>query len=76
MLHKIITAVFAYFIVSSIAMAQQGTTIDLHAGLYKIQAEVAKTEKARQLGLMHRTYMPADDGMLFIFEQSATHCFG
>ena len=27
------------------------------------------------VGLMHRTYMPADDGMLFIFEQSATHCF-
>ena len=48
MLHKIITAVFAYFIFSSTAMAQQGPTIDLYAGLYKIQAEVAKTEKARQ----------------------------
>jgi len=75
MLQKIIAAIFALFVLGSSANAQQGSTIELHAGLYKIQAEVAKTEKARQLGLMHRTFMPADDGMLFIFEQSATHCF-
>jgi hypothetical protein len=67
MLQKIITAIFALFALGSSANAQQGSTIELHAGLYKIQAEVAKTEKARQLGLMHRTYMPADEGMLFIF---------
>ena len=75
MLQKIIATIFALFILGSTANAQQGPTIELHAGLYKIQAEVAKTEKARQLGLMHRTFMPTDDGMLFIFEQSATHCF-
>jgi uncharacterized membrane protein (UPF0127 family) len=75
MLQKIIVSFFSFLILGSSANAQQGPAIDLYAGLYKIHAEVAKTEKARQLGLMHRTYMPADDGMLFIFEQSATHCF-
>ena len=72
---KLITAIFALFVFTSAAIAQQSNMIELHAGLYKIQVEVAKTEKARQLGLMHRTFMPADDGMLFIFDQSATHCF-
>jgi uncharacterized membrane protein (UPF0127 family) len=75
MLHKTLFAIFAYFVFNFAANAQQGQTIELFAGLYKINAEVAKTEKARQLGLMHRTFMPADDGMLFIFDQSATHCF-
>jgi uncharacterized membrane protein (UPF0127 family) len=60
---------------STAAFAQKLSTIELSAGLYKIQAEVAHTEKARQLGLMHRTYLPSDDGMLFVFETSATHCF-
>ena len=60
---------------STAAFAQKLSTIELSAGLYKIQAEVANTEKTRQLGLMHRTYLPSDDGMLFVFETSAAHCF-
>lgn len=69
------SSIFGQFALSSHAWAQKLNTIELSAGLYKISAEVAYTEKARQLGLMHRTYLPSDDGMLFIFENSATHCF-
>ena len=49
--------------------------IELKTGIYRIQAEVASTPQARQVGLMNRTSMPTDSGMLFIFEQKATHCF-
>ena len=49
--------------------------IELKTGIYRIQAEIASTPQARQVGLMNRTSMPTDSGMLFIFDQKATHCF-
>jgi uncharacterized membrane protein (UPF0127 family) len=51
------------------------TTIELKTGIYRIQAELADTPKAREVGLMNRTSMPTNAGMLFIFEQKAGHCF-
>ena len=63
---------------SSIALAQVNVglpTIELKTGIYRIQAELADTPKAREIGLMNRTSMPSNSGMLFIFEQKAGHCF-
>jgi uncharacterized membrane protein (UPF0127 family) len=64
---------------SSLSLAQNINTslpiIELKAGIYRIQAEVANTPQARQVGLMNRASMPTDSGMLFIFDQKATHCF-
>ena len=40
-----------------------------------LQVEVARTEKTRALGLMFRTALPEDRGMLFIFEQAGLHRF-
>ncbi|HET6465266.1 MAG TPA: DUF192 domain-containing protein [Nitrospiria bacterium] len=40
-----------------------------------LQVEVARTEKTRALGLMFRTALPEDRGMLFIFEQPGLHRF-
>ena len=57
------------------AYGQGLPVIQLQAGLYKIQAEVASTPKAREIGLMYRNFMPSDDGMLFVFESRAGHCF-
>jgi uncharacterized membrane protein (UPF0127 family) len=34
-----------------------------------VKVEVASTPKARQRGLMYREYLPADGGMLFVFEE-------
>ena len=45
------------------------------AGMHLIQAQVAATPEQRATGLMFRTDMPANEGMLFVFEQPATQCF-
>lgn len=65
-------------IFSTVSFAQVNTglpTIELKTGIYRIQAELADTPKAREIGLMNRTSMPTNSGMLFIFEQKAGHCF-
>ncbi|QWD98212.1 DUF192 domain-containing protein [Polynucleobacter sp. MG-5-Ahmo-C2] len=68
----------ALFISSSLAFAQVNTglpTVELRTGIYRIQAEIADTPESRQTGLMNRTGMPTNSGMLFIFEEKAGHCF-
>ncbi|GAB3629155.1 signal peptide protein [Pandoraea terrae] len=50
-------------------------TVQLSAGMFLIKAEVAANEADREQGLMYRTTMPANQGMLFVFEQRAGHCF-
>ncbi len=63
---------------SSLSLAQVNTglpIVELKAGIYRIQAELADTPKAREVGLMNRTSMPTNSGMLFVFEQKAGHCF-
>ena len=68
----------ALLLSSSLAFAQVNIglpTIELKTGIYRIQAELADTPKAREVGLMNRTSMPTNSGMLFIFEQKAGHCF-
>ena len=47
----------------------------LTAGMYLIDAQVAMSPREREIGLMHRKEMPAQEGMLFAFEQPATQCF-
>ncbi|MFP5465911.1 MAG: DUF192 domain-containing protein [Gammaproteobacteria bacterium] len=49
--------------------------LTLKAGMHLIQAQVAATPEQRATGLMHRTEMPTNEGMLFVFEQPAGQCF-
>jgi uncharacterized membrane protein (UPF0127 family) len=49
-------------------------TVELGAGMYLIHAEVADRDAARALGLMHRTALAPNGGMVFVFEQDAIHC--
>jgi uncharacterized membrane protein (UPF0127 family) len=63
---------------SSLAYAQVNTGLpiaELKIGIYRVQAELADTPKAREVGLMNRASMPTNSGMLFVFEQLAGHCF-
>ena len=61
---------------STFAQINQGlAVVELKAGIYRIQAEVADTPKSREVGLMNRASMLSNSGMLFIFEQKAGHCF-
>ena len=48
--------------------------IELTAGFYRIDAEVAADNPHRMQGLMHRRSMAANQGMLFVFPLAATHC--
>jgi uncharacterized membrane protein (UPF0127 family) len=48
--------------------------VQLNAGMYLIRAEVAADFNTRARGLMFRESMPANAGMLFVFDEDATHC--
>lgn len=48
--------------------------LDLTAGFYRIDAEVAATASNRQVGLMHRQVLAPQQGMLFVFPDRAVHC--
>ena len=49
-------------------------TTPLSAGVHLITAELAATDATRMLGLMFRTALAGNHGMLFDFEQRAMHC--
>lgn len=54
---------------------QQLPTTTLGISFYNIKAEVAQTERQREIGLMYRTAMGPNDGMIFVFERAGTQCF-
>jgi uncharacterized membrane protein (UPF0127 family) len=47
----------------------------LTAGIHRISAEVANSPRTRQRGLMMRQRLGPNEGMLFVFEDAAIHCF-
>ncbi|MDP9898969.1 DUF192 domain-containing protein [Variovorax ginsengisoli] len=49
--------------------------VELHAGMYNIDAQVAVTPQEQEIGLMFRQEMPQQEGMLFMFRQPSTQCF-
>ncbi|MEN9776186.1 MAG: hypothetical protein RL322_3256 [Pseudomonadota bacterium] len=49
--------------------------VELSAGLYRIRAELAATPASRSVGLMHRTELGPNQGMLFVFPERGMHCF-
>lgn len=58
--------------------AQVTPTLEvLETGLRRVvfELEVAKTERDREVGLMFRTTLPEQRGMLFVFEDEAPHTF-
>ena len=59
----------------SACAADPADTIPLRVGPLLVQAEVAATPAQRERGLMSRTRLPANTGMLFVFERADRHCF-
>lgn len=55
--------------------AQRLPTVMLGAGFHNIKAEVALSEKEHEIGLMHRTSMGPNEGMIFIFDRPGQQCF-
>ena len=67
------TAVLFAFIGAMSACGAQGPSVELKG--QRISVEVADTEAAREHGLMERTQMAKDDGMLFVFDDEAPRSF-
>ena len=63
------------------AAAQQGEPqmnlprTELHAGMYRISAQLAAAPREREIGLMYRKQMPDYEGMLFAFDAPGVQCF-
>ena len=72
-LHRL--AQFALLLALSSLAAAADPWVQIFAGAHVIQVEIADTPQLRQTGLMGRTRLESDAGMLFVFEQKATHCF-
>jgi hypothetical protein len=49
--------------------------IETEAGEVEVAVEVADDDEERQLGLMNRESLPADAGMLFVFEEDSSGGF-
>ncbi|CAD6523893.1 hypothetical protein LMG27952_01630 [Paraburkholderia hiiakae] len=70
---------------SSIALAQQMPPgakqpgdfprVKLTAGMFVIDAAVAANDADREQGLMYRSQLGPNEGMLFVFGENAVHCF-
>lgn len=47
----------------------------LTTGMFVIDAAVAANDADREQGLMYRTQLAPNEGMLFVFGENAVHCF-
>ena len=59
---------------TSSALAQSLPVVPLSAGMHRIQAELAAEPGSRMRGLMFRESMAPNAGMLFVFDETTTHC--
>ena len=65
---------FLFAALLATALHAQLPAVDLAAGMHLIRAEVADAFASRMQGLMQRTSLPPNGGMLFVFDEDATHC--
>ncbi|MCK6413098.1 MAG: DUF192 domain-containing protein [Azonexus sp.] len=70
---KPIFSLLAALLLAPVAQAEM-PRMELTAGMYRIDAEVAADQQNRMVGLMQRKSMPQHHGMLFVFPQANTHC--
>lgn len=63
------------FLLLTSAAALAAPTIELSAGMHRIEAEVANNNADRATGLMNRPAMPIHRGMLFVFPEAGVQCF-
>src|SRR5260364_149158 len=49
--------------------------VHLSVGAYAVKAEIAENDADRARGLMFRTVLKPDNGMLFVFDRTDQYCF-
>jgi uncharacterized protein len=69
------TALLSLLLCLAVAPLARGDGLALKIGTHAISAEVADTPAAREHGLMQRTRLCADCGMLFVFPTAARYGF-
>ncbi|MFZ4606285.1 MAG: DUF192 domain-containing protein [Caulobacter sp.] len=57
------------------AVVTEPLTIDTVQGTVAFKVEIADSDAEREQGLMYRTTLPADGGMLFIWDRAAPRAF-
>lgn len=62
-------------VLSSACAAENDGQQPLRIGPHTFQVEVAATPQQREHGLMGRTRLPENGGMLFVFDYAGRHCF-
>jgi uncharacterized membrane protein (UPF0127 family) len=69
-------AIAALFLAAGAATAGAQTlpVVQLQADMHLIRAEVAADFPSRAQGLMYRSAMPSNAGMLFIFDEASAQC--
>ena len=61
--------------VSGACAAENDVLPSLRIGPHTFKVEVAATSQQRERGLMGRTRLPENGGMLFFFDTTERHCF-
>jgi uncharacterized membrane protein (UPF0127 family) len=69
------TLLVAVLAATASAVATPLPEIALQAGADTLRVEVAATPQQRTVGLMGRSALDAQAGMLFVFERADVHCF-
>lgn len=73
LLHTLFLASICTACAGASRAASQSPAVDLRG--HRIQVEIAADDASREHGLMDRTSMPADHGMLFVFPDSQIRTF-
>ena len=73
-LRRFLLLLAAMLAVSSLAWADSGPRMaTVKVCTHALRVEVVSTDADRAKGLMHRTSLGANDGMLFVFDEPAYH---
>jgi len=68
------TALLSLACLGGLAFADEPVLLDLRVGEVSLRAEYARSPAERERGLMERTELAADHGMLFRFDEVRRHC--
>ncbi len=75
---KLFIIILSFFLASCFAGCVSGkknVCVSSGGKIAKLKVEVAKTVKEREVGLMNRASLGEDEGMIFIFQESAVRAF-
>lgn len=66
-----VLAIAAFLAAAGAANAQRAS---LEAGKHRLEVEVAADDRTRNFGLMYRSHLPSDQGMLFVYSSPTRIC--